>query len=114
MKRVFLAVLSFCFLNVGYSQFQKADVQEILNSIDMNSLEKVYITFNTSEAQSKHKMMDENLASYEALDPKTLEIEFKDNYLHLNGKNYDLYVPYDKIKYIHTTKSKSLQIKISK
>lgn len=113
MKKIFLLFFALGFLNVAYSQLNKDDVKEILKSVDLKSFDKVYITFNTSEAASKHKMMDENLASYEALDPKTMEVEFKGNYLHIYGQNYNLYIPYDEIKYIHTTKGKSLQIKIS-
>ena len=114
MKKIFLLFTCLGLMNVGFSQLQKSDVEAIFTKIDFSSFEKVYITFNTSEAGAKHNMRDENLASYEALDPKTITVEYADNYIHLSGSSYDVFIPYDKIKYIHTTKGKSIQIKLSK
>ena len=114
MKKIFLLIASLTLFNCGFGQLQRQDVESILTKIDFKSFEKVYITFNTSEASSKHKMSDENLASYEALDPKTIELEYSENYMHIMGSTYDIFIPYDKIKYIHTTKGKSIQFKLSR
>jgi hypothetical protein len=112
MKQLVTALFIWGALNFANAQMVKSDVQEIFSSVDINDFPRFFITFNT-EGGNKHKMEDENLASYEGLDPKTAEFEYKDNYLHLNGKQYDIYIPYNQIKYIHKIKGKSIQIRLS-
>ena len=94
------------------AQLEKEDVQEIFSEIDVKSYPNFYIAFNTDA--SKHKMEDENLAAYEALNPKTLKLEFKENFMKVSGESYVVFLPYDKIKYIHTVEDKSIQIRVRK
>ena len=100
MKKLGLFFFLLGFYGVSHAQMTKHDVEEIFTSININKYPKFYITFS-NEVGSKKKMENENLAPYEALDPKTAKFEYKENYLHLNGKNYDIYIPYNQIKYIH-------------
>jgi hypothetical protein len=113
MKKIILLFITLGLATLSHAQLTKADAETIIKNADVTSLEKIFLTFKTNESATKHKMNDENLASYESLDPKTATIEFTENYLHISGKTYDAYIPYDKIKFIHVTKGKSLQIKIS-
>ena len=112
MRKLTFLLFILGFYGVTNAQMTKNDVEEIFTSVDLNEFPKFYITFNT-EVGNKKKMENENLACYESLDPKTAEFEYKENYLHLNGKSYDIYIPYDQIKYIHKVKGKSIQIRLS-
>ena len=112
MKKLVLLFFFISFYGAANAQMTKSDVEEIFTSVNINEFPKFYITFN-SEVGNKKKMGNENLASYEALDPKTAEFEYKETYLHLNGKSYDIYIPYNQIKYIHKIKGKSIQIRLS-
>jgi hypothetical protein len=76
MKKLIILLFTLSICSVSNAQMTKTDVKEIFSSIDMNQYPKFYITFN-SEGGNKHKMENENLASYEALDPKTTQFEYK-------------------------------------
>ena len=112
MKKILLLTLALGAFNFSYAQLDKEDIKEIFSEIDIKSYPKFFITFNT-DGSDKHKMENENLASYEALNTKTLKLDFKDNYIKVSGDSYVVFLPYDKIKYIHTVKEKSIQIRVS-
>jgi hypothetical protein len=112
MKKILLLIISLGIFNFSYAQLEKEDVQDIFTHIDVKAYPKFYVSFNT-ESANKHKMEDENLASYESLNTATLKIEYMKNFMKITGDTYTVFLPYDKIKYIHTIKNHSIQIRVS-
>ena len=112
MKNILLLIFSLGVLNLSYGQLEKEDVKEIFSHIDVKSFPKFYISFS-NEVSGKHKMENENLAAYESLNTGTLKLEFNSHYLKISGDSYMVFLPYDKIKYVHTVKAHSIQIRVS-
>jgi hypothetical protein len=112
MKKTLLLILVLGVYSFSYAQLEKEDVQEIFSQIEVKSYPKFFIAFN-SDGLNKHKMENENLAAYESLNTATLKIEYKENYMKVTGDSYGVFLPYDKIKYIHTVKGHSIQIRVS-
>lgn len=112
MKKILLLIASLGIINFSYAQLNKADVEDIFTHIDIKSYPQFYVSFNTTNP-TKHKMDDVNLAPYESLNTKTLKIEYMENFMKISGESYTVFLPYDKIKYIHTVKDHSIQIRVS-
>ncbi len=112
MKKIFLLVVALGVFQFSFAQLQKNDVKEIFGKIDVKTYEKFYIVFHSDDAH-RH-MEDANLASYESLNVATMKIEYKENYLQITGKAYQVFLPYDKIKYIHTIKGKTIQMRVNR
>jgi hypothetical protein len=113
MNKLFLLLLiTLGTFTYSHAQLEKEDVMEIFSDMNIKSYPQFFIIFN-SDGVTKHTMVDENLAAYEALNTKTLKIEYKENYIKISGESYEVFLPYDKIKYIHTVKDKSIQVRVN-
>ena len=111
MKKIFLFILSIGTFTFSHAQLKTQDVKEIFSEMDIKSYEHFYITFNT-DGLSHHKNSDANTAAYEELSTKTMKLEYKENYLKIAGDSYNVFIPYDKIKYIDSVKDKTIHMKI--